>query len=128
MELNLDWRHEESALWPGVTYQLRPLRVWAFQELMAFWESRPQPEARGDGPPAARRLGAADTLEFMAVAGKVLPPHVRQLQGLILIRDGEKHPATVESLCEETPLTDLAGEILSRLITLSEIRPEREKN
>jgi hypothetical protein len=41
MELNLDWQRRQSALWPEVSYELRPLRVWAFQELLAFWEAAP---------------------------------------------------------------------------------------
>jgi hypothetical protein len=45
-----------------------------------------------------------------------------------LVRDGARLPAAVEALCEEAALMPLAGEIVSRLVGLTEVPPAAEKN
>jgi len=119
MQIDLDWRRERSALWPEVSYEIRPLRVWAFQELMAYWERQAAPGTEG--------TGAADGLALLAVARRIFPDHVRDVQGLTLTREGETAPATPEALCEEAPLAPLAGEIVARLVAASEIGDDAEK-
>lgn len=138
MHLNLDWRREASALWPGVSYELRPLRVWAFHELLAFWESRgaaPQgqePGGQGAGGGvshgAARPFSAAQALGLTAVAKRVLPEHVRALEGITVSQGGQCAPASLEALCEEAALLPLAGEIIARLVEITELSPAAEKN
>ncbi len=123
MELNLDWRREISALWPEVSYELRPLRVWAFHELLAYWQSCGAGGAV-DPPP----LTPAQGLGLMAVARRILPEHVRALEGVVLVRSGERVPADLGALCDEAPLMPLAGEIVSRLVARSELPPAAEKN
>ena len=123
MEVNLDWRRQESAQWPEVGYEIRPLRVWAFQELMAFWEG---PE--GDPETPTLRISPMRSFELLHVAKRIFPDHVRNLTGLTLLRDGATVPATPEALCEEAPLLPLAGEIISRLVAISEIGAAAEKN
>jgi hypothetical protein len=123
MELNLDWRRETSALWPEVSYELRPLRVWAFHELLAYWQS-----CGVDGQAGASTLTAAQGLGLMAVARRILPEHVRALDGVVLVQGGERVAASLEALCDEAPLMPLAGEIVSRLVTRSELPPAAEKN
>ncbi len=124
MELNLDWRRETSALWPEVSYELRPLRVWAFHELLAYWQ-----ECGVDGRDGAPvRLTPAQGLGLMAVARRILPEHVRALEGVLLVQGGERAPASLDALCDEAALIPLAGEIVSRLVARSEIPLAAEKN
>ena len=123
MEVNLDWRRQESAQWPEVGYEIRPLRVWAFQELMAFWEG---PEGAPENP--THHISPMRSFELLQVAKRIFPDHVRNLTGLTLLRDGETVPATPEGLCEEAPLLPLAGEIISRLVAISEMGAAAEKN
>lgn len=125
MECNLDWRTENSALWPGVTYQIRPLKVWAFQELLAFWEAHGAEPPPGGGKVT---LPPSRGLQLMAVAKAIFAEHLRNLSGLTVVREGERAEAGPETLCEETPLMPLAGEIISRLIAISEVSPAAEKN
>jgi hypothetical protein len=124
MELNLDWRRETSALWPEVSYELRPLRVWAFHELLAYWQ-----ECGVDGRDGAPvRLTPAQGLGLMAVARRILPEQVRALEGVLLVQGGERAPASLDALCDEAALIPLAGEIVSRLVARSEIPLAAEKN
>jgi hypothetical protein len=136
MELNLDWRRRQSALWPEVSYELRPLRVWAFQELLAFWEGealrgrphRAEGESVGDGD--APRATLAATARLMDVARRILPDHVRGLSGL-RVRAGSAAEAavpTLEALCEEAALLPLAAELVAALVALSTLDAGAEKN
>jgi len=148
MELNLDWRQRQSALWPEVSYELRPLRVWAFQELLAFWEGegerskalrggphRAEGESVGDGDapadgPGAPRATLAATARLMDVARRILPDHVRGLSGL-RVRAGSAAEAavpTLEALCEEAALLPLAAELVAALVELSTLDAGAEKN
>lgn len=124
MELNLDWRRETSAVWPEVGYELRPLKVWAFQELLDYWEQHNRKGAEADSPPS---VSAVDGVKLMDVARRIFPDHVRALEGLQILREGQTGAATVEVLCEETQLLPLAGEIISRLVAISEIGIADEK-
>ncbi len=123
MELNLDWRRETSTVWPEVSYELRPLRVWAFHELLAYWQSCGVDAPAG----SAVRLTPAQGLGLMSVARRIFPEHVRGLEGVVLVQGGERTPAPLEALCEEAALLPLAGELVSRLVALSEIPPAAEK-
>lgn len=125
MEFDQDWHPQTSALWPEVSYELRPLRVWAFLELMEFWENKPNRDTQGQ---AAVRLSAADSLRLMAVARRIFPDHVRNLRGVTLRSGGAVQPAQPDDLCDEAALMPLAGEIVSRLVTLSDLSAETEKN
>ena len=125
MEFNLDWRRESSELGDEVTYEIRPLKVWAFQELMAFWESRPGGGEEGDSP---RRVSPAESLRLMEVAARIFPDHVRDLQGVTVLAEGNPHPATMEDLCGESPLLELAGEVLGKLVNISGLSERDEKN
>jgi hypothetical protein len=125
MELNLDWRREQSARLADVSYEIRPLKVWAYQELMAFWEARPR-ETR-DGR-LVTQVSPAESLKLMDVARRIFPEHVRNLSGITLRRDGAGHPATLEDVCGESPLIELAGEVLGRLVAISNLSPGDEKN
>jgi len=124
MELNLDWRRERSARLDAVSYEIRPLKVWAFQELMAFWESQPR---EGEGP-ARLRLTPVQSLGLVDLARRIFPDHVRNLSGISLRREGSSAPAGPLDLCEEAPLLELAGEVLGRLVAISELSPADEKN
>jgi hypothetical protein len=64
----------------------------------------------------------------MAVARRILPEHVRALEGVLLVQGGERAPASLDALCDEAALIPLAGEIVSRLVARSEIPPAAEKN
>jgi hypothetical protein len=125
MELNLDWRREQSARLSGVSYELRPLKVWAYQELMAFWESLPREAGEGQG---AARAPAAESLKLMEVARRIFPEHVRALCGITVRRDGAAQQATLEDLCAESALIELAGEVLGRLVAISELGTDAAKN
>ena len=125
MELNLEWRAWRSDTWPEVACELRPLKVWAFQEVLEAWEGQRQPsEPEGEKPLPAPVKGPP----LMAVARRILPEHARNLQGITVRLDGQSRPATLEQLCEETALMPVAGEILSRLVTISEITEAEQKN
>jgi hypothetical protein len=124
MELNLDWQKHTSALWPEVSYELRPLRVWAFEELLGYWHRQGAPDESGGAARTASRHGA----ELMALAKKVLPEHVRALEGVVVIQDGRRVPAGLDALCEEAGLMALTGEILSGLVAISAVPPSAEKN
>ena len=125
MHVNLEWRQERSQLGREISYELRPLRVWAFQELMAFWEEHARTAEEGG---QARRLSAADGMKLMTVARRIFPDHVRNLQGVTLADGGASTPAPIEALCEEAPLLPLAGEIVARLVAISEVGAGEEKN
>ena len=125
MELNLDWRREESARMPGVSYEIRPLKVWAYQELMAFWEARPRETREGR---AVAQVSPAESLKLIEVARRIFPEHVRNLSGIALRRDGVANAATLEDVCAEAPLIELAGELLGRLVAISDLTPGDEKN
>jgi hypothetical protein len=124
MELNLEWRRHASAVWPEVSYELRPLRVWAFHELLAYWQECGV-DTRAPGPVG---LTPAQGLGLMTVARRIFPEHVRGLEGVVLVQGGERAPASLDALCEEAALLPLAGEMISRLVALSEIGPGAEKN
>jgi hypothetical protein len=125
MELNLDWRREQSARLGAVSYEIRPLKVWAFQELMAFWESQPRETADGQ---SRVRISPAQSLHLVDLARRIFPDHVRNLSGIALRRDGASAPAAPLDLCDEAPLLELAGEVLGRLVAISELNPGDEKN
>ncbi len=125
MELNLDWRSITSAIWPEVCYEIRPLKVWAFQELLTFWESHGR-EREGEKP--VIRIAPVDGVKLMAVAKTIFPEHVRGLRGLNLTQEGETREATLDALCEETALMHLAGEIITQLMAISEVNKGDEKN
>lgn len=125
MELNLDWRREASPRHPGVAYEIRPLRVWAFQELMALWDDGGAPPAGEEG---TRALSPAAGLRWMPVAERIFAEHVRGLEGVTVVEGGQRRPATAEDLCREAGLLELAGEILQRLVAVSELGPGDEKN
>jgi len=126
MELNLDWRRETSTVWPQVSYELRPLKVWAFSELMEHWARHAADDESGEG--TRLRLEGGAGLGLMAVARRIFPTHVRAVRGLTLCTDGEHQEATVEALCDEAPLLPLAGEIIARLVAISEVGETDEKN
>lgn len=111
MDINLEWREQKSELWEGVTYEIRPLRVWAFQEIMTFWENN------------GGKAGAspAKSLNLMPVAQRIFKDHVRELKGVRVNIEGESTAATPDDLCRETPLVGLAGEIIVYLVTISEV-------
>ena len=124
MELDLDWRRESSAQWPDVSYELRPLKVWAFQELLAYWEG----DGAGPSGEAEGKATASASVRLMEVARRIFPEHVRGLSGLTIVQGGERKPAGVNTLCEETQTLPLAGEIISRLVAISEVGASAEKN
>ena len=136
MELNLDWRRRQSALWPEVSYELRPLRVWAFQELLAFWEAKGAAAVvagapEGAEPPPARPAPTASlaaTTRLMEVARRILPEHVRGLAGLQVRTEAGAAGVTVAELCEETALLPLAAEIVAGLVEISALGEGAEKN
>ncbi len=125
MELDLDWRRENSAVWPEVSFEIRPLKVWAFQELLAHWECQSEEQP---GEPGAMRVSASQGVKLMEVARRIFPDHVRGLDGMTAVRDGRDCEVTVDMLCEETQMLPLAGEIVSRLVAISEIGSSGEKN
>ena len=136
MELNLDWRREASALWPEVTFEIRPLKVWAFQELLAHWEAggagvNQAIDPGGDEKPEKNQAvpsAAGAGVGLIEVAKHIFPEHVRELRGITLTRNGATANASLEALCEETALLKLALEIVSKLMAISEIASGEEKN
>ncbi len=125
MEFNLEWRHRTSSVWPDVGYEIRPLKVWAFQELLAYWEENGSPA--GEASQGHGGIAVKNT-RLMEIAKRVFPDHVRNLEGISLRENGKSEPATVERLCEETLFMPLAGELISSLIAISETGEEEEKN
>ncbi len=125
MELNLDWREQRSALGGEIGYEIRPLKVWAFQELMAFWEGRRQESQDGK---SVVQVSPAESLKLMEIARRIFPSHVRNLSGVDVKAEGDLRPATLEDLCEESLLIELAGEILGRLVAISDLKADDEKN
>ena len=125
MEFNLDWQPQTSALWPEVSYELRPLKVWAFQALLDCWDSGAD---SGAGEVPAPRAAVAGSARLMEVAGRVFPEHVRNLAGLTVRVEGRVEGANLEHLSRETLLLPLAGEIIARLLSLSEVGGAAEKN
>ena len=84
----------------------------------------------GSGPNDGATPAAvpSNSVKVIEVAKRIFPDHVRGLAGLTIVQDGEGREATPEGLCEETALLPLAGEIISRLIAVSEIAESDEKN
>lgn len=131
MDLNLDWRRRQSAVWPQVSYELRPLRVWAFQELLACWadaEGSPASGGEGGAQDAGRAAGLVRTARLMDVARRILPDHVRGLEGLRVRGEGGPAEPSMEALCEEALLMPLAAELVERLVEISALEPGAEKN
>lgn len=132
MELNLDWRQRRSTVWPEVCYEIRPLRVWAFQELVAYWEAAGRdgtpPPADPAQAPGIRpgSLGAA--ARMMGVARRIFPDHVRNVTGLHLRAEGGTAVPDAAALCEEAPLLPLAAEIVAALVEISALDEGAEKN
>jgi hypothetical protein len=127
MELNLDWRRRASALWPEVSYELRPLRVWAFQELLVFWEA--QGVAGSNVAPGGTAPALVSSARLMEVARRIFPDHVRGLAGLHARgEDGAPAPVAVPALCEEAALLPLAAEIVAALVEISTLDAAAEKN
>ena len=125
MELNLDWRRRTSALWPDVSYEMRPLRVWAFQELLACREAQGGDEA---APPRPGGPSLAASTRLMEVARRIFPEHVRGLSGLQVRSEAGTAPAAVAELCEEAALLPLAAEMLAGLVEISTLDAGAEKN
>jgi hypothetical protein len=135
MELNLDWRRRQSALWPEVSYEIRPLRVWAFQELATFWEAQGAGRAAaaaadpgGAGGAGSSPPSLSATARLMEVARRIFPEHVRGLSGLQVRGEGGSAALAVSDLCEETALLPLAAEIVAGLVAISALDGAAEKN
>lgn len=124
MDFNLDWQGRTSRHWPEISYEIRPLRVWAFLELMAFWEARGEQAQPAD----TARLSAADSLRLMQVAERILPEHVRHLRGVRAQRDGQAQALEPQDLCTEGLFLPLVGEMIAELVALSEVDAAAEKN
>lgn len=110
MYLNLSWREFSPA--DGVIVEIRPLKIWAFQELAQVAGQK----AMEDGK--VKMEGGA-VWELLAAARKVFPEHVRNVKGLT-IEDGESRPATVEDLSDETALAmSIGASIVAELLSIS---------
>ena len=128
MDINVDWRRETSRVWPEVSYELRPLRVWAFQALMDRHEGlREAAESQDAQSQDAESRAGAGNGSLLALAARIFPQHVRAVEGLTVRREGQSQAVTAEALGEEALLLPLAGEILARLIALSEVGAAGEK-
>jgi len=124
MECLLDWQSRQSSLWPDVSYEIRPLKVWAFLDLMTCWGEGAPERPEGGTSPGQQALKSQALLD---VAKRVIPEHVRNLKGLYVQRDGQVRDGTVEEVCEEALLMPLAVEMISGLIEISEVGKEDEK-
>lgn len=122
MNLDLDWRVHVSESMQDVTCKIRPLKLWAFQAVMAFWQGLPTNE---EGQP---RLNTAASIGLIQVAEKVFPEHVKELQNITVQVEGKQRMATIDDLCKETAFMGLSVEIIGALITISEVGAEEEKN
>ena len=122
MNLDLDWRVHISLAVPDVVCKIRPLKLWAFQELMAFWQTLPETK---DGKP---KFSTDASIELVKVAKRVFPEHVKDLQNITLRVDGEQRMATIDDLCDETAFMSLTVEVIGALVSISEMGAEDEKN
>lgn len=125
MEFDLDWRRETSATWPDVSYEIRPLKVWAFHQLLDFWG---QSERSDSDALTTGKINPSDGVRLIEIAARIFPDHVRALEGIRVKRDDQVGAPSIEMLCEETQFLPLAGEIVSRLVAVSEIGSQDEKN
>ena len=124
MELDLDWRTVQSEVWPEVSYELRPLRVWAFRDLMAFWEKQ---GAQTENENAIIRMSPVESFRLMELAERILPDHVRALKGVSVKTAGERATPEIAQLCQESALIPLAGEMVAKLVSISQVEGEPEK-
>ena len=136
--IDLDWRREESALHPGVYYEIRPLKVWAYLELLGAWDKgaaeapaatpRAAEAPAPEGAPVAE-LGALPRQgRLLRLAPRIFPEHVRALEGLEMTREGVRLPVDAIALAEEAALAPLAGEVITRLLEISQLTGADEKN
>lgn len=125
MEINLEWQQFTSSLYPEVSYEIRPLKAWAFQELLSHWEIHGPAESSGLNPGG---LKPSESMKILQAVQPIFSEHVRGLQGVKISDGGKDREAEVENLCEETPLLRLAGEVLGHLISISSLSSVEEKN
>ena len=119
MEISLGWRRVDLKDLPDISVELRPLKVWAFQKLIA------SQAGNSDG----KSQEALDGLTMLEVAKEIFPEHVRAVKGIVVSRDdGESSDVTLEDLTTETQLITVSAAILSQLFEISQLTEMEQKN
>ena len=126
MKLDLEWRRIGSDLHPGVSYEVRPLMVWAYLDLLAAWEvgspARPG-EVTEESPPSP-----ALSSQIWRVLERVFPEHLRALEGLVFSSPEGETPPSPADIAREAVMIPLAGEILGHLMRISQVGEAEAKN
>lgn len=127
-----DWRRHETAFdGEAVTMEIRPLKSWAMLELMPYLDE-PKPRKEKESiedyikrlSPEDRRRQQKESQQVQALAERIFPEHVRNIEGFLI--DG-KAP-TAKALAEETAFMDFTVGVIMALVSISSISREAEKN
>ena len=117
MKLNLNYRPVSLA--EGVTLEVRPLQVWAYQLALPVVIKAMQSAGSEESSNGLAQL--SDPLLKDCVQ-QVLPKHVRNLKGILVeTDDGQERVATVEDLVNEGMLFPMAFRALTYLIGISNL-------
>lgn len=140
MKVVLSWRHTVSEIDSGISYEIKPLSVGAFQTLMAFYALSETRRLKSDkqyrdikgtlaGKTELKALKAVqDTeamvnqLEMVDVAESVFAEHVRNLKGIEFEKDGVKTIPTPMELCGVLECSALVAEIIGHLTRISSLQ------
>lgn len=136
MEVNLDWRDFQSALFPEVHCQIRPLRVAAYQRCITLWskfsfmdtQGGTKEEVEKAASERSRALFTQYLPDLLEVAKVIFPDHVRHLVGITILKDGARKAGDVTDLWEETAFSSITIEVLSVLMTISSLSVVEAKN
>lgn len=103
-----------------VTMQVRPLKRWAMQQVAPLMVAAARLESNEDNA-----AGAADlTFKIQSECLEILKQHVKDISGFEI--NGEQ--PTVDILTEESVFAGLCTEIISRLVIISQLSRDDEKN
>ena len=112
MLIDLDFRPFELPGLAGVTVDVRPLQVGAYQDALRVLQ--PHQKEGGANAYAMMADGA-----FLDVAKRIFPEHVRNLSGIELRVNGETRAAKVEDLYSHGALFPTALGIMAHLLAIS---------
>ena len=124
MLLDLDYRPYNPPEMPGVSMQVRPLTLGAYQEVAKLLSGLRGGE-EGKHPDLLRELGEPRLATAMAA---ILPTHVKEMRGVQVREEGATRSIEAADLAKYGPLHPLGTLILLHLFSISVLSEDDAKN
>jgi len=106
-----------------VSMEVRPFRRKAMMAVRSFLGTE-MPEIKDDMNSEEIGKLADKAFELQELAGRILPDHLRNIEGITVNRQ----PVSIDDLSEEPVFLPLTLEIITKIATISNIEREQEKN